>query len=76
MDASRARLLRARRTVRVWRLMARNGARFAMHRTKRLFTGSARHEELDNRFAIRSAQDVARELGNMKGALMKFGQLL
>jgi len=47
-----------------------------MHRTKRLFARSARHEELDNQFAIRSAQDVARELGNMKGALMKFGQLL
>lgn len=68
--------MRARRTARVWRLMARNGIRFAVHRTKRLFAGSARHEELDNQFAIRSAQDVARELGNMKGALMKFGQLL
>jgi len=68
--------MRARRTVRVWRLMARNGTRFVVHRTKRLFAGSSRHEELDNQFAIRSAQDVARELGNMKGALMKFGQLL
>jgi len=73
---SSARLLRAQRTVRVWRLMARNGARFVVHRTKRLFAGSSHHEEMDNQFAIRSAQDVARELGNMKGALMKFGQLL
>ena len=73
---SNARLVRVQRTLRVWRLMARNGVRFGVHRTKRLFTGSARHEELDNQFAIRSAQDVARELGNMKGALMKFGQLL
>ena len=56
--------------------MARNGARFLVHRTKRLVAGPTRHEELDNQFAIRSAQDVARELGNMKGALMKFGQLL
>lgn len=36
----------------------------------------SQHEEMDNRFAIRTSQDVARELGNMKGALMKFGQLL
>ena len=27
-------------------------------------------------FAIRTSEDVARELGHMKGALMKFGQLL
>ena len=33
-------------------------------------------DELDQRFAIRTSEDVARELGNMKGALMKFGQLL
>ena len=31
---------------------------------------------MDQQFTIRTAEDVARELGNMKGALMKFGQLL
>ncbi|MCB0995016.1 MAG: AarF/ABC1/UbiB kinase family protein [Acidimicrobiales bacterium] len=36
----------------------------------------ARRAELEERFAIRSAEDVTRELGNMKGALMKAGQLL
>lgn len=35
-----------------------------------------RHDEMDNVFAMRTADDVARELGNMKGALMKAGQLL
>jgi len=70
------RLLRARRTVRVWRLMARNGVRFMVHRGRRLFTRSERREALDTTFAIRTSEDVARELGNMKGALMKFGQLL
>ncbi|HRB05164.1 MAG TPA: AarF/ABC1/UbiB kinase family protein [Ilumatobacteraceae bacterium] len=73
---SNARLLRARRTLRVWLLTARNGARFLAHRTRRLFTHHTRHEALDSRFAIRTSEDVARELGNMKGALMKFGQLL
>ena len=73
---SNARLQRARRTLRVWRLTARNGARFVAHRARRLVTHRSRHEALDSEFAIRTANDVARELGNMKGALMKFGQLL
>ena len=60
----------------MWLLTARNGARFLAHRTRRLFTHHTRHEALDSRFAIRTSEDVARELGNMKGALMKFGQLL
>jgi predicted unusual protein kinase regulating ubiquinone biosynthesis (AarF/ABC1/UbiB family) len=36
----------------------------------------ARRAELEERFAIRTAEDVARELGNMKGAIMKAGQLI
>jgi predicted unusual protein kinase regulating ubiquinone biosynthesis (AarF/ABC1/UbiB family) len=31
---------------------------------------------LEERFAIRTAEDVARELGNMKGAIMKAGQMI
>ena len=56
--------------------MARNGARFVWHRIRRPFVRGSRRDELDNRLAIRTSRDVARELGNMKGALMKFGQLL
>jgi predicted unusual protein kinase regulating ubiquinone biosynthesis (AarF/ABC1/UbiB family) len=65
-----------RRTVRVWRLLARNGFRFVGHRLRRLISAGDRKEHLDSRFVIRTSEDVARELGNMKGALMKFGQLL
>lgn len=71
-----ARSTRFRRTLRVWRLTARNGARFVTHRARRLVTRHEHREALDARFAIRTSDDVARELGNMKGALMKFGQLL
>jgi predicted unusual protein kinase regulating ubiquinone biosynthesis (AarF/ABC1/UbiB family) len=76
-----SRLVRWRRTARVWRLTARNGARYVAHRVRRFgnpLSGNrdARREELDQQFAIRTSEDVARELGNMKGALMKFGQLL
>ena len=35
-----------------------------------------RRAELDQQFAIRTAEDVARELGEMKGVLMKAGQLI
>ena len=56
--------------------MARNGARFVVHRGRRLFSRGDQRVKLDDRFTIRTAEDVAREHGNMKGALMKFGQLL
>jgi len=68
---------RLRRTARIWRLTARNGIRYVLHRARRITTrGVARRDELDRQFTIRTSDDVARELGQMKGALMKFGQLL
>ena len=71
-----SRLVRWRRTARVWRLTARNGGRYVVHRVRRVGNSGDRRDELDQQFAIRTSEDVARELGNMKGALMKFGQLL
>ncbi len=56
--------------------MARNGLRFVVHRARRLATRGEQRVQLDDRFTIRTAEDVARELGNMKGAMMKFGQLV
>ena len=70
-----SRLVRWRRTARVWRLTARNGGRYLVHRLRRVGHRGQR-DEMDQQFAIRTSEDVARELGNMKGALMKFGQLL
>lgn len=67
---------RVRRSARVWRLTARNGWRFATHRVRRRFVPEHRRAVLDDAFTLRTADDVARELGNMKGALMKAGQLL
>jgi predicted unusual protein kinase regulating ubiquinone biosynthesis (AarF/ABC1/UbiB family) len=68
--------VRIGRTLRVWRLTARNGVRLGVHRVRRLFVHHDQRQELDDRFAIRTSEDVARELGQMKGALMKFGQLV
>jgi hypothetical protein len=71
-------LRRARlaRTARVWRLSTRRGADWTAHRVRRAGASDERKAELDTRFVIRSAEDAARELGQMKGAMMKIGQLL
>ena len=64
------------RSARVWKLSARNTARFAVSRARGMGTPAARRAELDEQFAIRTAEDVAKELGEMKGVLMKAGQLV
>jgi predicted unusual protein kinase regulating ubiquinone biosynthesis (AarF/ABC1/UbiB family) len=67
---------RLNRSMRVWRLSARNTARFAVSRMRGVASPAERRAELDAQFAIRTAEDVARELGEMKGVLMKAGQLV
>ncbi|MEY4230481.1 MAG: hypothetical protein RLZZ362_1330, partial [Actinomycetota bacterium] len=47
-----------------------------IHRPRRRATPTHRHAELDDAFALRTADDVARELGNMTGALMKAAHLV
>jgi predicted unusual protein kinase regulating ubiquinone biosynthesis (AarF/ABC1/UbiB family) len=62
--------------MRMWRLSARRGADWGVHRVRKVVATDEQKAELDNRFVIRSAEDAARELGQMKGAMMKVGQLL
>jgi predicted unusual protein kinase regulating ubiquinone biosynthesis (AarF/ABC1/UbiB family) len=64
------------RSRRMWKMTARSASRFATTRAKRIVTPAERRAELDAQFAIRTAEDVARELGEMKGVLMKVGQLV
>lgn len=71
-DSRRTRL---RRQARVWRLTARRGVHFAAVKVSGGAVGERRRAAMEERFAIRTAQDVAAELGQMKGALMKIGQL-
>lgn len=70
------RLERWRRQGRVVRLTARRGAHWAITRIRGSRAGDARRAELEERFAIRSAEDVARELGQMRGVMMKLGQMV
>jgi predicted unusual protein kinase regulating ubiquinone biosynthesis (AarF/ABC1/UbiB family) len=64
------------RSTRVWKLTARNGARFAVAKVRGIASPAERRAQLDEQFAIRTAADVAKELGEMKGVLMKVGQLV
>jgi predicted unusual protein kinase regulating ubiquinone biosynthesis (AarF/ABC1/UbiB family) len=54
---------------------ARSGARHAVHRARRAAAPPERRAELDAAHQLRTATDVAETLGQMKGALMKIGQM-
>ena len=64
------------RTARIWKLSARNSARFAIFKVRGVASPADRRAQLDEQFAIRTAEDVAKELGEMKGVLMKAGQMI
>jgi predicted unusual protein kinase regulating ubiquinone biosynthesis (AarF/ABC1/UbiB family) len=64
------------RTAKIWKLSARNSARFAFTKIRAVGSPAERRAQLDERFAIRTAEDVAKQLGEMKGVLMKAGQLV
>ena len=54
---------------------ARVGATYATTAARKTFASAERREELDRTRELRTAQQVADELGQMKGALMKLGQM-
>ncbi len=51
------------------------GARWGAHKARRIFADAERKEELDRKFELKTAEDVVKRLGNMKGAFMKLGQM-
>ena len=67
---------RLRRSGRIWYLTARRSAHYAAVRVRGVRATEEERARLEQRFAIRTAEDVARELGNMKGAIMKAGQMI
>jgi len=66
---------RAGRTTQLARVGGRIGRRTAMHKARKVFASAERREVLDREHELRTAEDVAGALGNMKGAMMKLGQL-
>ena len=70
------RLGHLRRSSRVWRLTSRRTASWAVLKVRGRRADEAKRAALEEAFAIRTAEDVARELGNMKGVIMKAGQMI
>jgi predicted unusual protein kinase regulating ubiquinone biosynthesis (AarF/ABC1/UbiB family) len=56
-------------------MSVRGGSSYALHRARKVFASAERHAELDHAFELRTASQITEALGNMKGALMKLGQM-
>jgi predicted unusual protein kinase regulating ubiquinone biosynthesis (AarF/ABC1/UbiB family) len=63
------------RRAEVARLAGRVGRRAAVNRARAVFADAAGREALKDELQLHTAEEVARTLGEMKGALMKVGQL-
>src|SRR6476661_5765328 len=69
------RTTRLARNLRLARLGARVGGVYAGTAARKTFASAERRAELDRSRELATAQQVADELGHMKGALMKIGQM-
>jgi hypothetical protein len=49
---------------------------YAANRARRVFASEERRAELEAELQLRTAEEVAATLGNLKGALMKLGQMV
>ncbi len=63
------------RTAEIAGLGARGGGRWAMSKARQVFADAERKEALEAERELRTTADVIEVLGNMKGALMKIGQM-
>ena len=73
--ASAIRQSRFGRGAALARLALRIGGRYVARSPRLLFASVERRGELRHDLALRSADEVAEELGSMKGVLMKLGQM-
>src|SRR5260370_28071466 len=73
----RGRMLQSRlgRGAGLANLALRIGGRYVARSPRLIFASVDRRTELRHELALRTAEDVAEELGSMKGALMKLGQM-
>src|SRR5467141_1508041 len=79
MKAARARSpmrqSRLGRSASLARLALRIGGRYLARSPRLVFASVERRSDLRHDLALRTADDVAEELGSMKGVLMKLGQM-
>jgi predicted unusual protein kinase regulating ubiquinone biosynthesis (AarF/ABC1/UbiB family) len=57
------------------RSAGRIGVSYGIHQAQRTFASAARRERLDEAFLLHSAEEVTETLGNLKGVMMKLGQM-
>jgi predicted unusual protein kinase regulating ubiquinone biosynthesis (AarF/ABC1/UbiB family) len=70
-----SRVGRAARNAQLAGLGGKVGARWGAHKARSVFANAERKQELDREFELKTAEDVVKRLGNMKGAFMKLGQM-
>ena len=63
------------RTRKLAQFSSRAGAGYAVHRARRAFASAERKDELDRAFQIETTEQAVALLGDMKGAMMKVGQM-
>jgi predicted unusual protein kinase regulating ubiquinone biosynthesis (AarF/ABC1/UbiB family) len=66
---------RAARSAAMAGVGAKAGGAYAVHRARRAFATVERQTELDTAFELKTAESITDALGNMKGAMMKLGQM-
>jgi len=70
-----SKISRRSRNARLAKLGGQVGGAWGVNKAKRVFADAERKEELDREFELKSAEQVVKSLGNMKGAFMKLGQM-
>ena len=71
----RLRSTRGQRNLDIAKLGATVGGHYASTAARKVFASAERRIELDQERELKTAEAVAERLGNMKGALMKLGQM-
>ena len=67
--------VRGRRNLHIAALGVQVGGTYASTAARKMFASAERRLELDDERELRTAEAIADRLGNMKGALMKLGQM-
>lgn len=66
---------RVARTSQLAKVGTQAGANYVVHQAKRAVADEERKAQLDEQYELKSAAQVTEALGNMKGVLMKLGQM-
>jgi predicted unusual protein kinase regulating ubiquinone biosynthesis (AarF/ABC1/UbiB family) len=66
---------RTSRSAAVAKTTTKIGARVAVSRARKVFATAEQRQQIDVDLQLQSASDVAETLGNLKGAMMKIGQM-